>query len=145
MNWTIVPATIIFQVTIMQRNLMKLRINLTCIFFALLMAPIVWAHEGHDHTPVSMKSAIEIALKAAKRYTKTPSSFDVDKLPLSWAQVGEANASIFENGRGYYVVSIVNPAEAKTIYIKIRLDGAVIGATYTADFIGVSANSSSGK
>ncbi len=124
---------------------MKLLANLTCIFFTLLMAPIAGAHEGHDHAPVSMKSAIEIGLKAAKRYTKMPSPFDVDKLPLSWTQVGEANANIFENGRGYYVVSIVNPAEAKTIYIKIRLDGDVIGANYTGNFTSLSANSSSGK
>jgi hypothetical protein len=124
---------------------MKSLINLTCIFFTLVIVPSVWAHEGHDHAPVSMKSAIEIGLEAAKRYTKMPSPFDVDKLPLSWAQVGEANANIYENGRGYYVVSIVNPAEAKTIYIKIRLDGELIGANYTGDFTNVSANSSSGK
>lgn len=124
---------------------MKSLMNLTCILFTLVIAPVAWAHEGHGHAPVSMKSAIGIGLEAAKRYTTMPSPFEVDKLPLSWAQVSEANANIFENGRGYYVVSIVNPAEAKTIYIKIRLDGELIGANYTGDFTSVSANSSSGK
>lgn len=121
---------------------MKLSLNAHCVFFALLMAQAVWAHEGHDHTPVSMKSAIELGLKAAQRYTETPSPFAVGKLPPSWAQVNKANASIFENGRGYYVVAIANPAEEKTLYVKIRLDGDVIGANYTGEFSGVSVNSS---
>ncbi len=102
------------------------------------------AHEGHDHAPVSMKSAIDIGVDTAKKYSVSESPFGLGKLPASWAGLSDADASIHENGRGYYVVAVKNPQEQKTLYLKIMLDGKIAGANYDGNFFS-SANTSSIK
>lgn len=101
------------------------------------------AHEGHDHVPVSLKSALEISLKTVKKYVRTESPFAIGKLPSSWAACTEADASIHENGRGYYVVAVNNPQKSKTLYLKILLDGSIAGANYTGEFVLSSSGASS--
>lgn len=109
----------------------------------VLLIQVAWAHEGHDHGPVSMKSAIEISLKAVRQYSSSQAPFSLGQLPPSWAQLDEGSASIHENGRGYYVVALNNAQEAKTLYLKVLLDGTVASANYSGLFTPASAVSSS--
>ncbi|HTF95177.1 MAG TPA: DUF6488 family protein [Cellvibrio sp.] len=117
------------------------------IIWLIALCGFMWgqagiAHEGHDHAPVSMKSAIDIGLKTAKKYSVSESPFGLGKLSASWAGLSDADASIHENGRGYYVVGVKNPQEGKTLYLKIMLDGKISGANYDGNFT-VSSNASS--
>ncbi len=104
------------------------------ILCGFLWSQFALAHEGHDHAPVSIKSALEISLKTVKKYSASTSPFAIGKLPSSWASLTEADARIHENGRGYYVVAVNNMQEAKTLYLKILLDGSIAGANYSGDF-----------
>lgn len=113
---------------------MKLLMKFGVGFLALLWVQISMAHEGHDHAPVSMKSAVEIGLKTAAEYTQKPSPFAIGKLPESWASLEQSDAVIHENGRGFYVVALNNKAENKILYIKIRLDSEIEGANFTGEF-----------
>ncbi len=117
------------------------------VLFRVFLISFLWsqfalAHEGHEHAPVSIKSALEIGVKTAKNYAASSSPFAVGKLPASWASLTEADVSIYENGRGYYVVAVNNEQEAKTLYLKILLDGAIAGANYTGNFAASSSVSS---
>ncbi len=103
------------------------------LFFGFLINS-AFAHEGHDHAPVSMKSAIEIGLQTAAQYTESEPPFAIGKLPGSWAALEKNDASIHENGRGYYVVALNNKQESKTLYIKILLSSEIADANYTGDF-----------
>lgn len=121
---------------------MKLFIDTIIGLLGLLMVQVSWAHEGHDHAPVSMKSAIDIALKTTAQYTKKPSSFFNEKLPTSWAMLENSQADIHENGRGYYIVSLHNNVENETLYLKVLLNGDVAGANKSGVFSSTSKNSS---
>ncbi len=121
------------------KHLLRVVMAIICSVLPL----ITIGHEGHDHGPVTMKSAIEISLKTIKSYTKAPSPFTVGQLPPSWAQLRDSDARIHENGRGYYVVALNNSREAKTIYLKILLDGAIADANYSGNFSGPVENASS--
>lgn len=104
------------------------------IVIVLALSPALHAHEGHDHAPVSMKKAVEIALASARDYTLKQPPFGLKKLDGSWRDLPESAAQIHENGRGYYVVSLANPQQNETLYVRILLDGRVDGANFSGDF-----------
>jgi hypothetical protein len=109
-----------------------------------LMLPIALAHEGHDHAPVTMKKAVEIALATTQDYTRKVPPFGLPQLDQSWHNLPASAARIYENGRGYYWVSVENAAQAKTLYVRILLDGRVDAATFSGDFALSVATSSTG-
>ncbi len=105
----------------------------------LFMVSVVQAHEGHEHGPVSMKKATEIALATARDASiKAQPALDLPQLDKSWRNLPESAAQIVENGRGFYWVKVENPAQAQTLYVRIMLDGRVDAA----NFSGVPASSS---
>ena len=111
---------------------------LTAIIAVLMFFP-VQAHEVHEHGPVSMKKATEIALATARDASqKALPALDLPQLDKSWRNLPESAAQIVENGRGFYWVKIENPAQAKGLYVRIMLDGRVD----IANFSGVSTSSS---
>lgn len=116
------------------RKLMQI---LTAIIVVLMFVP-AQAHEGHEHGPVSMKKATEIALATARDASqKALPALDLPQLDKSWRNLPESAAQIVENGRGFYWVKIENPAQAKALYVRIMLDGRVD----IANFSGVSTSS----
>ncbi len=122
---------------------MKYLLRITVICICSLWGLAVYGHEGHDHGPVSIKSALEIGIKTAKRYAGKISPYEAGKLSASWANLSGDDAKIHENKLGYYVVSLNNQRENKILYVKILLDGSIAGANYSGDFPVVSAPSSS--
>lgn len=105
----------------------------------LLIPPFVHAHEGHDHMPVSMKKAVEIALATTQGYTNKIPPFGLPPLDKSWSNLPASAAQIYENGRGYYLVSVANATQAKTLYLRVLLDGRVDAANFSGDFSASSA------
>ncbi|WP_039915216.1 DUF6488 family protein [Cellvibrio mixtus] len=122
---------------------MKYFLRITMICICSLLGLAVYGHEGHEHGPVSIKSALEISIKTAGRYAGKLSPYEAGKLANSWANLSRDDAKIHENKLGYYVVSLNNPQENKILYIKILLDGSIAGANYSGNFQAVSAPSSS--
>ncbi|MCE3252558.1 MAG: hypothetical protein K0Q67_1578 [Cellvibrio sp.] len=107
-----------------------------------ILSPWAQAHEGHEHMPVSIKKAVEIALATTRAYTLAPPPFDLSQLDQSWRELPASAAQIHENGRGYYVVRVENPARAKTLYLRILLNGNIDGANFSGDFVSSAATSS---
>ncbi|MEN0038747.1 MAG: DUF6488 family protein [Cellvibrio sp.] len=120
---------------------MKRLALLVCASLFLLVAPILSAHEGHDHTPVSMKKAVEIALATVHDYSLKQPPFGLQSLDKSWRGLPQTAAQIHKNELGYYVVGVTNPQQGKTLYIRILLDASVTGANYTGEFSDVSGSS----
>jgi hypothetical protein len=114
------------------------------VVMGLLMSVVVAAHEGHDHAPVSMKKAVEIALATTNDYSVSPPPFGLQKLDESWRNLPESAARIHENGRGYYVVSVTNP-NGKVLYVLISLDATVSGANFSGQFDLTSSSSAKGN
>ncbi|MET0355768.1 MAG: DUF6488 family protein [Cellvibrio sp.] len=96
-----------------------------------------YAHEGHTHLPlpVTMKKAVEIALETARTGTEeTQPALGLQRLDASWRALPVEAAQIHENGRGYYVVSVKNAGQGKTLYVRILLDGQVDAANFSGKF-----------
>ena len=100
-----------------------------------LLLPCAQAHEGHEHMPVSMKKAVEIALATTQDYTLNTPPFGIAQLDKSWRELPVSAAQIYENGRGYYLVSVENSLQAKTLYLRILLDGSVDAANFSGTFV----------
>lgn len=124
---------------------MRRLLQVSSALLMLLMLSITHAHEGHEHAPVTMKKAIEIALATARdaSFSAQP-ALGLPQLDQSWRSLPASAAQIYENGRGYYVVSIENIAQAKTLYVRIMLDGRVDAANFSDAFVASAAISSSG-
>jgi len=109
-------------------------LKFSLLAIVLSFMPWVQAHEGHNHMPVTMKKAVEIALATTADYTRKAPPFGLPQLDESWRNLPASAAQIHENGRGYYVVGIANPAQAKTLYLRILLDGSVDAANFSGVF-----------
>ena len=93
------------------------------------------AHEGHNHLPVSPKKAVEIALETARAASETAQpELRLQQLDDSWRTLPTEAAKIQENGRGYYVVSVENKAQHKTLDVRILLSGQITGANFSGKF-----------
>ncbi|WP_188152391.1 DUF6488 family protein [Teredinibacter waterburyi] len=103
-------------------------------FSVLLFANAGYAHENHNKMPVSIKKALDIGLSTAHQYSREDSPFALKKLPVSWAALDQSAVKIHKNGRGYYIVSVENKAEAKTLYVLIALAGDVFDANFSGEF-----------
>lgn len=120
-------------------------LQVSIVVLMVLIEPVTQAHEGHEHAPVTMKKAIEIALATARDASiNAQPALGLAQLDQSWRNLPASAAQIYENGRGYYLVSVANPAQAKTLYVRILLDGFVEAANFSGDFVSSSATSSTG-
>ncbi|HEY0894142.1 MAG TPA: DUF6488 family protein [Cellvibrio sp.] len=124
---------------------MRRWLQVSIVVLMVLIVPVTQAHEGHEHAPVTMKKAVEIALATARDASiNAQPAFGLAQLDQSWRNLPAGAAQIYENGRGYYLVSVANPSQAKTLYVRILLDGRVEAANFSGDFVSSVATSSSG-
>jgi len=124
---------------------MRRWLKVSIVVSVLLMLSIAQAHEGHDHAPVTMKKAVEIALATARdaSFNAQP-SLGLPQLDQSWGSLPASAAQIYENVHGYYLVSVVNSEQAKTLYVRILLDGRVEAANFSGNFVSSATASSTG-
>lgn len=123
------------------RNLMQFFITLIVV----LIPSMTFAHEGHDHMPVTMKKAVEIALATAHEASlDEATALALPQLDQSWRNLPQSAAQIYENGRGYYLVRVTNVAQGKMLYVRILLDGRVDAANFSGNFASSATTSSGG-
>jgi len=110
----------------------------TFLFLALLFTTsAVVAHGDHDHGPITEAEAISLALKVSVDLSSRDAGLGFGKLPESWAAVAAENVSIYKRDKGYYIVSVVNNSEKKTLYVLMSASGDVYDANFTAKFKGI--------
>ena len=105
------------------------------VFSLLLMfyAHNVLAHGG-GHGPVSKATAMAIALNTASQFSDFDSGIGFGKLDNSWKTLGAESSNIHVDGNGYYIVSVENKQESKTLYILMSESGSVYDANFTGKF-----------
>lgn len=99
----------------------------------ILHAQNVVAHGG-GHGPISPGKAVSIALDAAGQFASFDSGLEIGKLSSSWQVLPPETSKIDTKGDGYYIVSVVNNAEAKTLYILMSVTGDIYDANFTGEF-----------
>lgn len=103
-------------------------------FSMFLSIPPTIAHEGHEHSFVTETVAIEIGRDYSVRFTQKDGGYGFGKLPESWSNVPAKNAKLHKNGDGYYIVSVTNDAEQKTLYVLMTSNGDVNNANFNGEF-----------
>ena len=111
----------------------------TVIFTLILLSGFqqAFAHSDHAHGPITEASALQLAKEATIQLTEKDAGLGFGKLPESWKAMSAASAKIHKKGSGYFIVSVANAAEAKTLYVLISRDGEVYDANFTGKFDGL--------
>jgi hypothetical protein len=99
----------------------------------MLQTQNAMAHAG-GHGPVSPEMAAAIALDAAGQFTSFDPDLGFGMLSSSWKGLANEAAKIETRGNGYYIVSVVNQAEGKTLYILMSTSGGIYDANFTGEF-----------
>jgi len=110
----------------------------------LLTSQSLFAHSDHAHGPISESAAQSLALDVATNLSSRDaglSSRDAGlgfgQLPKTWTSVPTKNVAITKKGPGYYIVSVLNESEKKTLYILMSDGGEVFDANFAGEFEGV--------
>ncbi|MEN0037844.1 MAG: DUF6488 family protein [Cellvibrio sp.] len=116
------------------KNLLSASLLSAMLLGVLSSSPAVLAHEGHDHSYVTETKAITIGRDTTTHFTQNDPGFGFGKLPASWRDLPIANARLLKNGDGYYIVTVTNEAEKKTLFLLMTSNGDVYGANFTGEF-----------
>ncbi len=105
--------------------------------FALILAlllPInpLWAHG--DHIPVSEVEALAIAVNIAGQFAEFDSGLDFGLLDKSWIGLPVEAARIHVRAEAYYIVTVLNRAEGRSLYVLMSDGGDVYDANFSGEF-----------
>jgi len=112
---------------------------LAAVFTLILLAGFqqAFAHSDHAHGPISEASVLQVAKEATMQLTEKDVGLGFGKLSESWKTTQVPAVKIHEKGSGYFIVSVANATEAKTLYLLISSDGEVYDANFTGEFDGL--------
>lgn len=99
----------------------------------MLQAQNVLAHAG-GHGPISTGVAQMIALDAVEQFSQFDSGLGFGMLKPSWKGLSPETVKIASKGEGYYVVSVENKVEGKTLYLLISTMGDIYDANFSGSF-----------
>lgn len=118
----------------MMKNLLSAKLLSAMLLGVLCSTQTVMAHEGHDHSYVTESNAIVIGKDTATQFTQNDPGFGFGKLPGSWGDLPAGSARLLKNGDGYYIVTVTNDVEKKTLFLLMTSNGDVYGANFTGEF-----------
>lgn len=105
--------------------------------FLLFNSKVVMAHGDHVHAPINDGKAMMIAGSVAENLASQDAGLGFGKLASSWMNITDNNISIYQKHKDYYVVSVVNLKENRTLYVLMSDAGDVYDANFTGVFKGV--------
>lgn len=103
-------------------------------FLAMIHGQSALAHSGGHNGPVNEKQATIIAWKTAQQFINYDAGLGFGKLSSSWQQLPPEVIRTHAKGDGYYIISLENKTEAKTLYVLMSSSGDVYDANFTGDF-----------
>lgn len=107
------------------------------LFSALCSVAVVKAHEGHAHSSITEPAAIVVGRDYAAQLTQEDAGYDFGMLPASWRSIPVKNAKLHRKGDGFYIVTVTNEAEQKTLHVLITSNGDVSNANFSGEFKGL--------
>lgn len=106
------------------------------IFLCMIHNQNALAHGG-GHGPVNEQQAITIASKVAAQFVNQDPGLGFGTLKSSWKQISPSEKRIHVKGKGYYIVSLTNKTEAKTLFVLMSVSGEIYDANFTGKFQGL--------
>lgn len=112
-------------------------VSFVLLTLSLIASQAVFAHSDHHHGPISEDAAHTLALEVAENLSSRDAGLGFGQLPKTWAAIPAKNVTISKKGRGYYIVSVLNEREKKSLYILMSDSGDVYDANFSGEFEGV--------
>lgn len=106
------------------------------VLLVVINTPIVFAHPG-GHGPIDETQAQLRALSVTNYLTEEDIGLGFGKLGESWNNLPGDAVRIHTRGEGYYIVSVTNTVEKKTLYILMTVSGDVYDANFSGKFSGL--------
>ena len=103
----------------------------------LLCSHHAFSHGDHDHDPISESQAVLLAADVAKKLSEKDVGLNIGKLPDSWKSIPDDGVLMHKKGKGYYIVSVENKEEKKSLYVLMSSDGEVYDANFSGIFEGL--------
>ena len=116
---------------------MKKYISIILSLTLLAISQNSLAHGGPSHGQITESQAITVADSVAKQLAVKDAGLDIGKLSSRWASIPKENIATHKVGEGYYIISVENKAEKKTLYVLMASDGKVYDANFTGSFEGI--------
>lgn len=107
------------------------------MLLTLLTSQSLYAHSDHAHGPISESAAQLLAINVASNLSSRDAGLGFGQLSESWALLPVKYAAIIKKGPGYYIASVINNSEQKTLYILMSDGGEVFDANFTGEFEGL--------
>jgi hypothetical protein len=103
---------------------MKITMPILLLIF-LFGAQQVVAHSDHGHDPVSDAVAMSLASEVSINLSSRDVGLGFGQLAKSWASIPKKNIAIYKKDSAYYIVSVLNESEKKTLYVLMSNSGEV--------------------
>ena len=118
---------------------MKILVSLLfCIL--LFITQYAFAHGDHEYQQprvISETVALIVAQRAVTSMSRKDVGLGFGQLGESWSMLGKEDMTIYKQGTGYYVTSVLNKNEAKTLFILMSDSGEVYDANFSGQFDGI--------
>lgn len=121
-----------------------MRILALLLFIVALCSSVpLSAHDGHDHDNayqdpvISVESALSVARQASAQMSQKDTGAAFGQLNKSWARIPIKNLALHQKGSGYYIISVLNMSEKKTLYVLMSDVGEIYDANFTGVFKGI--------
>ena len=118
-----------------------MKILISLLFGSLLfVSQYAAAHGEHEHQEprvISESVALLVAQRATSSMSRKDAGLGFGQLSESWSTIPKADLSLHKKGSGYYVVSVANKNEDKTLYVLMSESGDVYDANLTGEFDGI--------
>ncbi|MFT5137300.1 MAG: hypothetical protein ACI8XV_002340 [Arenicella sp.] len=115
---------------------------LVSLLFSLLLSITQYAtaHGDHEHQEprvISDAVALIVAQRAVTSMSRKDAGLGFGQLSDSWSTVAKQDMAIYKKGTGYYVASVLNKNEAKTLFLLMSDSGEVYDANFSGQFDGI--------
>ena len=110
-------------------------LSICCLGLSLLAPHLALGHENHGTPPLDDTQAIEKATEYTRIIIEKPELVKGLDLDASWQTVTET--SIYKKDLRYFIVSLYNASQKKTLYILLDSYGGLHGANYDGTFEGL--------
>lgn len=103
-------------------------------FILALLLPLSAVQAHGDHEPVSEVEALAIAVNIAGQFAEFDSGLDFGLLDSSWIGLPVEAARIHVRAEAYYIVTVTNPKEGRSLYLLMSDAGDVYDANFSGEF-----------
>ena len=121
----------------MYRNIMKRSLFIQLMAIILFLPPMLFAHEGHDHPPLTDADFFGKATYDASIIVDDKEPVEGEFLDESWKMIPEEDKKIVKKTENFVIVSFYNREKKRTLFVLLTVHVEYLGANFSGKFKGL--------